>query len=162
MREKISQIDHIQRNRDWLCWLITTTSKTYCYTKFSPTHNKKWSQIDVGVPTTPLAFFRNLRSIYNGPAFIKTRMVLQEPCFCNLGIKQSAIVFPVIFVFFCIARHCPWKTHVERLAWWQWAAVYPVIFVFLKKSHGTVHEKLMWKGWPDGSEQPSSPWYLCF
>ncbi len=56
--------------------------------------------------------------------------------------------------FFCIARHCPWKTHVERLAWWQWAAVFPVIFVFLKKSPGTVHEKLTLKGWPDGSGQP--------
>jgi hypothetical protein len=95
----------------------------------------------------------------------------------KLTWKQSAIVFPMKFVFFLyraalslknsrgkvglmavssrlprdicvfkkIARHCPWKTHVERLSWWQWAAVFPVIFVFLKKSRGNVHEKLTWK-----------------
>ncbi len=62
-----------------------------------------------------------------------------------------------ICVFKKIARHCPWKTHVEA----ECNRLPHEICIFFV-SRGTIPEKLTWKGWPDGSEQPSSPWYLCF
>ncbi len=82
----------------------------------------------------------------------KLRGTVHENSRGKVGLMAVSNCLPHdICVFSKIARHCPWKTHVERLAWWQWAIVFPVIFVFylnhLALSVETHAERLAWWQW---------------